>query len=104
MGRHWESFAQARLARMKIFEDDTSVDELLHIKEGYGVLRIQLLDGSALIGQTLSEINAGFKTSLVLGIERDKEWLPMPRLTRKLMEDDYLVIYGKLEELGERFG
>jgi len=102
--RHWESFAQGRLARLKIFEDDTPVDELLHITEGYGVLRIQLLEGSSLIGQNLSEINAGLQHSLVLGIERDKDWLPMPRLTRKLMEDDFLVIYGKLEELGERFG
>ncbi len=102
--RRWEAFAQTRLERFKIFDDDTTVDELLHIAEGYGVVRIQLLADSPLIGQTLSEVNAGLQHSFVLGIERDKEWLPTPRLTRKLMEDDYMVIYGKLENLAEHFG
>jgi Trk-type K+ transport system membrane component len=104
LARHWEAFSQAWLARFKIFEDDIPTDELLHITEGYGVLRIQLLKSSPFIGQSLSEINAGLKNSLVLGIESGKEWLPMPRLTRKLRENDYLVIYGKLEELTEHFG
>lgn len=102
--KRWEIFTQARLARLKIFDDDTTVDELLHITEGFGVVRIQLLDNSPLIGQTLSEINATLEHSLVLGIERDREWLPTPRLTIPLMADDYLVIYGKLEDLTEHFG
>lgn len=102
--RRWESFAQARLSRLKIFDDDTTVDELLHITEGYGVVRIRLYDNSVFIDKTLAEINAGLEHSFVLGIERDNEWLPIPRLTRKLMADDYLVIYGKLEDLAEHFG
>jgi hypothetical protein len=102
--QHWEAFAQGRLARLKIFEEDTTIDELLHITEGYGVVRIQLLESSPFIGQTLTEINAGLEHSFVLGIERDKQWQPTPRLTRKLMADDYLVIYGKLEDLAEHFG
>ncbi len=102
--KHWESFAQTRLSRLKIFDDDTTVDELLHITEGYGVVRILLDEGSPFIDKTLSEINADLKHSLILGIERDKQWQPTPRLTRKLMADDYLVIYGKLEDLAEHFG
>lgn len=101
--KHWEEFAQKRLARLKIFDDDTPIDELLHITEGYGVVRVRLLDDSPCIDKTLSEINAGLQHSFVLGIERDNEWLPTPRLTRKLMMDDYLVIYGKLEDLAEHF-
>ena len=102
--RHWEAFAQARLTRFRIFDDDTTVDELLHITEGYGVVRIGLVENSPLVGKTLSEINADLQHSFVLGIERDKEWLPTPRLTRKLMAEDFLVIYGKLEDLAEHFG
>ena len=102
--RHWEAFAQARLVRFKIFDEDTTVDELLHIAEGYGVVRIGLEENSPFVGKTLSEINADLQHSFVLGIERDKEWLPTPRLTRKLMADDFLVIYGKLEDLAEHFG
>lgn len=101
--RHWEEFAQTRLSRLKIFEEDATVDELLHISEGYGVARVQLAENSAFIGRTLSEVNAGLKKTFVLGIERDREWLPAPRLTSKLKADDYMVIYGKLEDLEERF-
>jgi Trk K+ transport system NAD-binding subunit len=102
--RRWEDFAQERLSRLKIFEDDTTVDELLHIHEGYGVVRVKLHEQSPLVGQTLAEVNSGLEHSLVLGIERDSVWLPTPRLTRKLAEEDYLVIYGKLEDLAEHFG
>lgn len=102
--RRWEAFAQMRLARLKIFDDDTTVDELLHITEGYGVVRVQLMENSALIGQTLSQINAGLEHSFVLGIERDKDWFPTPRLSRTLLADDYLIIYGKLDDLADHFG
>lgn len=102
--RHWESFIQSRLSRLKIFDDDTTVDELLHITEGYGVVRIRLLENSPFIGKTLSGINAELEHSFVLGIERDKEWLPTPGVTKKLMMEDNLVIYGKLEDLAEHFG
>ena len=102
--RHWEEFAQARLARLKIFEEEATVDELLHISEGYGMARVQLLEDSSFVGRTLSQINAGLENFFVLGVERGKEWLPTPRLTRKLVADDYMVIYGKLEDLEEHFG
>jgi len=102
--RHWEEFAQNRLARFKIFEEDATVDELLHLSEGYGVVRVQLVENSAYVGRTLSEVNAGLKKIFVLGIERENEWLPAPRLTSKLQAEDYMVIYGQLEDLEERFG
>jgi len=58
---------------------------LLHITKGYCVVSVRLSDGSSLIGQTLSEFNAGLEHSFVLGIKRDNEWLPTPKLTRKMM-------------------
>ncbi len=103
LARYWEEFAQSRLERMKIFDDDSTVDELLHITEGYGVVRIQLFEGSHFIGQTLSEINNNLEESYILGVEQNKEWLPTPRLNRKIKEGDYLVIYGKVENLYEHF-
>lgn len=109
IGRHasfvrgWESFAKARLERFKIFDEDATVDEMLHIAEGYGVVRIRLFEKSPFVGQALSDINAGLSHSFVLGIERDRDWIPTPRLTRKLMVDDCLVIYGKVEDLAEHF-
>jgi hypothetical protein len=102
--RRWEAFAQGRLERLKIFEVDTTVDELLHLAEGYGVMRVQLLENSPLIGHTLADINNTLEHSFVLGIERNKEWLPTPRLASKLIVNDYLIIYGMLEDLAEHFG
>jgi len=101
--RRWENFAQARLERFKIFDEEATVDELLHISEGYGVARVQLTGDSAWVGKSLSEVNAGLEKAFVLGIERDREWLPKPRSNRKLMADDYMVIYGRLEELEKHF-
>jgi Trk K+ transport system NAD-binding subunit len=104
VARLWEDFAQNRLSRMKIFEEEVTVDELLHITEGYGVVRIQLLEGSPFIGQSMADINAGLEHSFVLGMERGHEWLPRPRQNKKLIEGDYLVIYGKMEDITTHFG
>lgn len=103
LAKYWEDFAQCRLKRMQIFDDDSTVDELLHITEGYGVVRIQLLEDSSFIGKTLSEINDGLERSFILGIEQNKEWLPSPHLNRKIQKGDYLIIYGKLEDISEHF-
>lgn len=104
LARHWENFIQARLKKFKIFEDDTSVDELLHIMEGYGVVRVQLTAESPLIGKSLAQINEGLEHSFVLGMEHERQWQPAPRLNKHLAQGDYLVIYGKLEDIAEHFG
>lgn len=103
LARHWETFIQARLKQLKIFEEDVTVDELLHLAEGYGVVRVQLQEGSPFVGKQLSEVNAGLGQSLLLGIERGKQWLPTPGLTEKAAEGDCLVIYGKAGDLSEHF-
>jgi len=102
--KRWELFSRQRLSQLKIFDDETPVDELLHISEGYGIVRMQLLDSSPFIDQIVSDINSGLEHSIVLGIERGKEWLPTPRSSLKLVENDSLVIYGRLEELKDHFG
>lgn len=99
----WEQFAQSRLARMEIFEDNLAVDELLHLSEGYGVARIQLLANSAEIGKTVYDVRAGLGNVYILGIENGKEWTPVPERDRVLIEGDSLVIYGKLDEFAKEF-
>ncbi|MEZ5557045.1 MAG: TrkA C-terminal domain-containing protein [Pseudomonadales bacterium] len=101
--RRWEAFARERLSRLRIFEDDATLDELLHLAEGYGVVRIRLSSDSKLIGQTLVDVNSGLEHSFILGIEHDRQWVPTPRLTGTLKAGDYLVIYGKLEDLQAHF-
>jgi len=102
--RRWETFAQERMARFKIFEQDLAIDELLHITEGFGVVRVRVANGATVIGKTISEINGQLEQSIVLGIERDKDWMPRPRPNVKVIEDDDLVIYGKLDNVEAHFG
>lgn len=99
----WELFAESRLSRLEIFEDDLAVDELLHLSEGYGVSRVQLLAGSAFIGKTVNEVRLEMGNVYILGIENGKEWIPAPDLNRTLVAADALVIYGKLDELAKGF-
>ena len=101
--RYWEVFARKHLARLKLFDEDAAVDEMLHITEGYGVVRIQLLENSFFIGQPLAELNVGLAKSIILGIERDNEWHPVPRSDMKPKIGDYLVIYGQLDDLAAHF-
>tara|TARA_R110001592_G_scaffold164020_1_gene397996 strand:+ start:2568 stop:3245 length:678 start_codon:yes stop_codon:yes gene_type:complete len=101
--RYWEVFARKHLARLKLFDEDAAVDEMLHITEGYGVVRIQLLENSLFIGQPLAELNVGLAKSIILGIERDNEWHPVPRSDMKPKIGDYLVIYGQLDDLAAHF-
>ncbi len=97
--RRWENFAQERLSRLKIFEEHSVVDEVLHITEGYGVVRVHVATNSPLAGKTISEINDQLEHTVVLGIERDKEWMPTPNLNSAVAKDDYLVIYGELSDI-----
>jgi len=103
LARHWETFIQSRLKQLKIFEEEVTVDELLHIAEGYGVVRVHLQEGSTFIGKQLSEVYADLGQSLLLGVERGRQWLPTPGLTGNAAVGDCLVIYGKVGDLSEHF-
>jgi hypothetical protein len=101
--RYWEAFTRKHLSRMKLFDEDAAVDEMLHITEGYGVVRTQLLENSIFIGKPLAELNVGLAKSFILGIERGNEWHPVPRSDMKPKIGDYLVIYGQLDDLAAHF-
>ena len=101
--RRWEEFARSKLTLLRIFDNATQVDELLDFTNDFGVLRVQLPEGSPLIGRTVAEAGMGLEHAVALGIERGEAWLPLPPSMTGLMEDDFLVIYGKLKELKERF-
>ena len=101
--KHLEKFIRVRLSKLEIFDDETTVDELLHIAEGYGVVRIRLVENSELINQSIFQINETLEHSFVLGIEKDEEWLPKPNHDEIPVLGNYLVIYGKLKELKNKF-
>lgn len=100
LGHRWEAFVERRLGRSQLFEEG-SVDELLHLVEGYGLVRVTLETGSSLIGNEIARTGIPEKGFRILGIERSGQWIGAPHSTTELREGDRLVIYGQLGPLRE---
>lgn len=94
----WETFVEQRLGKTTLFEEG-AVDELLHLIEGYGLVKLTLEAESPFVGQTISATKLPERGFRILGIERDHDWIAAPRSTQKLQEGDRLVIYGQLDSL-----
>jgi Trk K+ transport system NAD-binding subunit len=94
--RRWENYVHGKLLKLKRFEEGTTED-LLHIIEGYGLVRVFVRENSPLTGKAISELKLPERGSLVLGIERARNWIPIPRAMETIREGDKLVVYGSIE-------
>jgi hypothetical protein len=101
-GRWWDSFIENRLVKSQVLEEGVTED-LLHLVEGYGLVRAIITQYSPLIGQSLREANTTENEFWVVGIERGKEWISLPRSIETISEGDKLVIYGNLNTLKSIF-
>jgi hypothetical protein len=104
LAKRWESFVRNRLSRLAVLDDDATVDELLHIAEGFGVIRIRVSENSPLHGKTFKAINDDLEHASVLGLERDHIWMPTSMRDTTLLPGDDVVVYGKLSDLTRQFG
>ena len=93
--RRWESFVEDKLVKSPAFEEG-AVEDLLHLVEGYGLVRAIITEDSPLLGNTLLESKLMEKELMVLGIERGKNWVPIPKPKETIEEGDRLVVYGPL--------
>lgn len=100
--RKWENFIENRLAKSGAFEEGPTED-LLHLIEGYGLVRAFIVEGSPLVGNSLSACKLTEKGILVLGIERGKHWIPIPKAKETIETADRLVVYGPLQVLKSLF-
>lgn len=100
--RRWESFIEDRLVKSPALEE-AGTEDLLHLIEGFGLVRAIIREDSPLIGNSLSQSELSEKGILVLGIERGKTWIPVPKADETIIEGDKLVIYGPLNVLKARF-
>jgi hypothetical protein len=100
--RRWESFIEDKLVKSTAFEEGATED-LLHLLEGYGLVRAIITENSPFIGNSLSESGLSEKGLLVLGIERGKSWIPIPKAKAAIQEGDRIVVYGPLEVLRALF-
>ena len=99
----WGRFVEKRLVNSDFFEEGVSED-LLHLGEGYGLVKIFVMGGSPLIGLTLFEANTPENDFWVVGIERGKHWISLPRSREKIEEQDRLIVYGNTNQLKLIFG
>jgi len=98
----WGRFVEKRLIDSEFFEEGVSED-LLHLSEGYGLVKIFVTEDSPLIGHTLLEANTPDNNFWVVGIERAKDWISLPRSREKIQEKDRLIVYGNVEHLKTAF-
>jgi len=100
--RRWERFIEAKLAKSTMLEE-VGAEDLLHLVEGYGLVRAYAEKDSDLAGRQLSKSELGRRSVLVLGIERGREWISIPRAEEEVRAGDRIVVYGPLEELDALF-
>jgi hypothetical protein len=101
--RKWENYIEKKLIKLPAFEESTTED-LLRFMEGYGLVKKIIPDESPMIGKSIAKLQLNKKGILVLGIERDKSWMPTPKASEILQSFDRLVVYGPLDALKSTLG
>jgi len=94
----WERFVEKRFVKSSIFEEGVT-EELLHLIEGYGLVRVVIKENFPLKGKTISDFRLPDKGLLVLGIERGEFWISVPSADEVVKEGDKLIVYGSLKVL-----
>jgi uncharacterized membrane protein len=100
--RKWEHYVEEKLVKSHAFEEGTTED-LLRFIEGYGLVRTIVTDQSPFVNQSLAQTGFSQKNLLILGIERGKEWIPVPAAQEIIRVGDRLVTYGRLDLLRDTF-
>ena len=100
--QRWEKYAFNKLRKSHAFEEDATED-LLHLIEGYGLVRVFVKSDSGHLNKSLAECQLKEKGLLILGIEREKEWIPNPKGDEMIKEEDKLIMYGPLNILRKEF-
>ena len=75
------------------------VEEILRLAEGYGIAEVTLREDSVDIGKALFESSFRQKDILILAIERGTGVIPAPHASDRLLLNDMLICYGKLENI-----
>lgn len=101
--QRWDVFIENRLLKVTQFEEEAT-ERLLHLLEGYGLIRVIIKEESSFAGISLNELKLPEKNLLVLGIERNGDWIPVPSSDVVIKEKDRLVVYGPLGVLKSTFG
>lgn len=77
------------------------VEEVLRLAAGYGVAEVTLGESSEEIGKTLFDSSFRQQDILIMAIERGSTVIPAPNAQDKLLLDDTLICYGKLDNINK---
>jgi len=100
--QYWENMVERLLYRSSLFEYEP-VEELLHLVEGFGLVKVEVTAESPLLGQSIIQIGSAHKDTLILGVERGRTWMHARRMNELLQAGDQLIIYGHLDRLKDEF-
>ncbi len=96
--RRMTRFLRKKIIKKEIFQKVT-FEELLLSTGGYGVSKIQVCFGSPVVNKTLFESELKKRDITVLAIVRDQHTQPNPPADTRILLNDELVCFGKLENI-----
>lgn len=77
------------------------VEEVLRLADGYGVAEVTLNENCRDLEKTLIDSSFRQQEILILAIERGSSVIPTPRATDRLLLNDTLICYGKMENINK---
>jgi len=95
------SYLKKKILKRKFFQP-VSFEELLLLTEGYGIIKQEVADGNYLIDKTLAESELRKNDITVLTILRDNNTIPNPPADMKILPNDELICFGKLDNIKNR--
>jgi hypothetical protein len=75
------------------------VEEVLRLAEGYGIAEVNLGDDCEEIGKSLNDSSFRVRDILVIAIERGAKVIPTPGAHDRILANDTLICYGKMDNL-----
>jgi K+/H+ antiporter YhaU regulatory subunit KhtT len=99
--RKLTNFLRKKIIKKEFFQK-VSFEELLLATGGYGMSRIIVSAGSPVLNKTLAKSQLREHDITILAIVRNNETIPNPSANTKILPNDELVCFGKLENIRNR--
>jgi hypothetical protein len=76
-----------------------SVEEVLLLEEGYGVVEVYVTEQSNIAHKSIGELRLRDRGMVVLAVDRATHIIPAPHAGTKLLPGDRLICYGKVKSI-----
>ena len=101
MNTRFNKFVEKLLSKSIKRQDNTSIDSILQVSEGYGVHEIVLEENNGLCGHSLRSSQLSKLEINVLKVDRGEKVYDFPDAQFVLQQGDRLILYGKTENITE---